>query len=133
MANSALKDQFFALMRSSRSFQLLKPEEQVSLQESFENATDEQYQRGIAELQRDKAEMERLEAEREKRSEEQAKVARNLQQTLKDLGKEELASNVAKDKQKSEAKAEELLGQIEQLVDEDEKKAKKRKKFLGIF
>lgn len=128
MATQALQDQFFGTLRASKSFQLLTPEEQSALLAVFANASDEQLQAGLAELQKDILNTQKLEAELKQREERQVKMAEEIKVTLKQIDKEELKENEAKDEKESSDVADKLLAKIGQ---EEEKP--KRKKFLGIF
>jgi DNA repair ATPase RecN len=136
MTKSPLKEQFFTLLKASKSFSLLTPERQKEILDSFENASDAQYQQGMEALKKDQETTKAI-AEKVKAAEaEQFKIANEIQHTLKTIKKHDLEKAEAKADQKDNAAAAELLDEIDQGEPAEhvaEKAKKKRKKFLGIF
>lgn len=128
MATKALQDQFFFALRISKSFQLLTPEEQSALLAVFANASDEQMQAGLEELQRDILNTQKLETELRQRAERQVKMAEDIKVTLKEIKTQELKEHSEKDAEESSRAAEKIL---ETIVEVEEKP--KRKKFFCHF
>lgn len=128
MATKELQTEFFRVLADSKSYQLLPPEEQARLRQSFEGATDEQLRSGIEELKRDTIEVARIEREQTTQQTAAADKAENIKKMLAEVEKSELKENIAEDTVQSQEDAEKLIESLEKIPP-----TKKRKKFLGIF
>ena len=135
MTNQQLIDEFFNLLKSSKSFALLPPDKQDEIKKIYENATDEQYQQGIQALKKDERVVAEIEEKVKKAQAEQAGIARDIHQTLNKIKKHDLERAEAKSDEADKAKEAELLTEIDQVADmkNEAPTKKKRKKFLGIF
>ena len=135
MANQQLIDEFFSLLKSSKSFALLSSDKQDEIRKAYEDATDEQYQQGIQALKKDERVVAEIEEKVKKAQAEQAEIARDIHQTLNKIKKHDLERAEAKSDEADKAKEAELLTEIDQVADSKKEEApkKRRKKFLGIF
>ena len=129
MSNQQLKDQFYSLLKASKSFQLLNAEEQANLIKLYETATDEQLRGGMEALNKAAADQKALEAKLRENEEKQVALAHEIKGLLKEIDKEERKNNNDQDEAESNKAAEELLDKLGKVDD----KSGKRKKFLGIF
>lgn len=128
MADTNLQNQFFTALRASKSFSLLKPDEQEKLLQAFANATDEQLNAGLAELTLDAARQQQAELEELQRNKDLAVKVQELKKTLKEVETEERKENEAADVEESGKEADKLLAALSGAEEKPE-----RKKFLGIF
>lgn len=133
--NQELLNQFLGLLEDSSSFKLMTPEQQASIKDNYQNATDEQLQQGIKALEEDKVVTTRLEAERKKNQEELENSVTRIKTRLREIKREELKEEEAVAEVSDKKEEEALLNEIETMDEPKQKEAppKKRKKFLGIF
>jgi hypothetical protein len=127
MANQELLNQLYQALAQSPSFQLLPPEKQSELKQGFANATDDQIQQALQEVQQTNLEASQNEQKRQEHAKTQAQSAQALKQEMAQEQKVELKENEEKDAAESEEEAEKILASIGQ------KDQPKRKKIFGIF
>ena len=77
------------MLKASKSFQLLRAEEQANLLKLYETATDEQLRGGMEALNRDLVKQKDLEAKLRENEERQYKLAAEIKVLLKEIDKEE--------------------------------------------
>jgi endo-1,4-beta-D-glucanase Y len=128
MADVNLQNQFINTLRASKSFGLLKPEEQNGLLQAFGNATDEQLKAGLAELQLDAMRQQQIEMQTQEQDKKLAKEVEELKTEMKEIDKEGRKEDEVKESEESGKEADKLLASLSKI---DEKP--KKKKFLGIF
>ncbi len=126
MPSSALLEQFLALLTNSPKFGFLSPKQQAELKTIYAGASDAQLNEAIEFLQKDAQALEQEQAKIEKL----AQTALVMKNEIRQLEREELRDNDAKDREVSTKAAEELLKTLETIAVADKPK---RKKFLGIF
>lgn len=127
MATQELLNQLYQALAQSSSFQLLPPEKQAELKQGFANATDDQIQQALQEVQQTNLEASRNEQKRQEKAQTQAQAAQALKNEMVQEQKTELKENQEKDAAESEEEAEKILASIGQ------KDKPKRKKIFGIF
>ncbi len=113
MANKLLLDEFFKALESSKSFQLLTPDEQTELMTQFLHANDEQLIKALGELKKDAIERQKLEMDLKKKEEDQINIAQEIKKTLKVVARKQIETN-EKLESENAAKAAEML--IEKLI-----------------
>lgn len=128
MADANLQNQFFTTLRASKSFSLLKPEEQNGLLQAFGNATDEQLNAGLAELAQDEMRQQQIELQMKDGNQQLAKQVEAMKTEMKEIDTEERKENEAKESDESSKEADKLLASLSKIEEKP-----KRKKFLGIF
>ena len=128
MADQTLQNQFFTTLRASKSFSLLKPEEQNSLLQAFENVSDEQLRAGMMELQKDAMRQQEIEQNSKEGEGRLSRGVKAMEAEMKDIDREERKENEVKESEESSKEAEKLLAGLSKIEDKP-----KRKKFLGIF
>ncbi len=127
MATQELLNQLYQALAQSPSFQLLPPEKQSELKQGFANATDDQIQQALKEVQQTNLEASQNEQKRQAKAQTQAQAAQALKNEMVQEQKTELKENQEKDAAESEEEAEKILASIGQ------KDKPKRKKIFGIF
>ncbi len=113
MANKLLLDEFLKALESSKSFQLLTPDEQTELMTQFLHASDEQLIKALGELKKDSIERHKLETDLKQKEEKQIKIAQEIKKTLKVVARKQIETNEKKEAENS-AKAAEIL--LEKLI-----------------
>ena len=130
MPDTALKQQFFATLKASRSFGLLTPDEQGKLLQIFENATDDQFASALEDLNQDAKRQMELEQKQKENEQKAVALAVEMKTMLNQIDREAVKENEAKDAVESSKAADQLLTTIGAAEKPDKAK---RKKFLGLF
>ncbi len=130
MADPTLLNNFLTALRASKSFNLLGKEEQDRLVQVFSAAGDAQLSAGIEALKQDEIKQKNLDEQLTAQQKKAAKLAEEIQAALKDIDKDDLKKNEAKDASESMQAAEQLLNKIGSASEEEKPK---RKKLFGIF